>query len=76
MLEDVVDGGDIVVVQAGDCARFPVQSLVRFSAWRLGEGFERDAAFEALVIREVDGTHGTRTERALESCRGRAWRPA
>ena len=38
----------------------PVQSLLRFSARRFGEGFERDAAFEALVIREVDGTHGTR----------------
>ena len=59
VLEHVVDRGDVAVVQAGDRARFPVQSLVGFGAGRFREGFERDPALQALVVREVDGAHGT-----------------
>ena len=69
VLEHVVDRGDVAVVQAGDRARFPVQSLVGFGAGRFREGFERDPALQALVVREVDGAHGTGSERALDLVR-------
>ena len=46
-----------------------LQSLLGIGAGRFREGFERDSALQALVVREVDGTHRTRTERALDLVR-------
>ena len=76
VLEDVVERGDVGVVQSRDRPRFPLQSLPGLRAGRFLEGFQRDSALQAFVVREVDGTHRTRTQHALDLVGAEPARPA
>src|ERR1051326_3305484 len=59
------------MVQRRDCARFPLEALLRFWAGRemLGEHFDRDDALQSCVAGAIDFSHPSRAQRRLNLVR-------
>jgi hypothetical protein len=64
---DVVQRADVRMLQAGDCLRLAIQSLLQFRVGGQvrGENFHRDGTIEAGIARAIDFPHATGPDRCL-----------
>ena len=73
-MADVVQRTDVGMIQAGDCAGFPLKARqgVGVRRSRGGENFNRDRPAEACVARFVDLAHSTDADQVLDLIRAQS----
>ncbi len=70
-VEDVVDGGDVRMIERGGGARFAHQPLAAFDGLRIGalDRLQRDFSIEARILGQPHHAHAAGTELAENAIR-------